>query len=757
MKLEHKLHKLALLIFIGVLPYTAAAQQKKPYKNIKQALFSAYQLSGKRGPSSVNWIDNGNRFSYTTHNAESGREEIRAYNPKTKKDNLIFDAQGLTFPDSDTAFTYRSFQWAHDSKHLVFTTHFRKIYRRSGISDYYVYSLKDSTLKIAAKNARTAELSPDGSMMGYERNGNMYVYDFNTKKETQLTNDATKLIFNGHFDWVYEEEFGQAQAWNWSPGSKYIAYWQVDQSKEPIAQMTNYQGLHPKYVKIRYPQVGDPNPTVKIGVVNVKTGKKVWLNPGLTGDYYIPRIYWTSEPNTLAMITLNRAQNHMKLFFFNVVTGARRLVMQEKSKTWIDVYDFYAGVNDMIYFPKKIHQFFWISDRDGWQHIYRYSYSGKLLNQVTHGKWSVTKVEGIDPRHKKIFFASTKNTPLQRQLYSIDFNGKHMRQISKAEGRHHFNMSPNTKYYIDTYSNVHLPRQVEVWTTDHHGRMITRLVNNDQVKEFVNTHEYSPRQLFHFTTDDGQRLDGYMIKPPNFNPNKKYPVIMAVYGGPGSQAVYDQWESNAWHQYMAQQGYIIVDVNNRGNANYGSKFEKIVYKQLGKWESHDFAQTAKYLRSLPYVDGKHLAIMGTSYGGYSTVYTMLTHPNAFQVGIADSPPTDWRLYDSIYTERYMGLLKNNKQGYLKSDALKYASNLKGHLLLVHSCMDDNVHVRNTMQLLTALTNAGKNADLRIFPPGAHGAVYNQASYLLLMQVYTHYLNRYLKGECHLPNINASTD
>ena len=754
MKPEHKLQKLALIVTLMVLPCAVMAQQKAPYKSLKEALFNSYHLSGQSGPSSVNWIDGGNRFSYTSHD-QSGREEIRSFNPKTKKDELIFNAKGLTFPGTDTAFNYRSFQWAHDSRHLVFKTHFRKIYRRSGISDYYVYSLKDSSLKIAAKNARTAELSPDGSMMGYERNGNMFVYDFNTRQETQLTNDATKHVFNGHYDWVYEEEFGQAQAWNWSPDNKYIAYWQVDESKEPVAQLTNYEGLHPKYVKIRYPQVGDPNPTVKIGVVNVKTGKKVWLDPGLTGDYYIPRIYWTSEPNTLAMITLNRAQNHMKLFFFNVVTGARRLVMQEKSKTWIDVYDFYAGVNDMISFPKNIHQFFWISDRDGWQHIYRYDYSGKLLNQVTKGDWSVTKVEGIDARHKKIYFASTKATPLQRQLYSISFNGKHMRQISKAEGRHQFNMSPNTKYYIDTYSNIHQPRQVEVWNTNGHGHMITRLVNNDQVKEYLKTHEYSPRELFHFTTTDGQKLDGYMIKPPNFDPHKKYPVILAIYGGPGSQSVYDQWETNGWHQYMAQQGYIIVDVNNRGNANYGSKFEKIVYEQLGKWETHDFAETAKYLSTLPYIDGQHMAIMGTSYGGYSTVYTMLTHPGAFQVGIADSPPTDWRLYDSIYTERYMGLLSDNKAGYLKSDALKYAGNLKGRLLLVHSAMDDNVHVRNTMQLLTALTNAGKDADLRLYPPGAHGAVYNRSSYLLLMNVYTQYLNKYLKGACNQPNINAS--
>ncbi len=727
------------------------AQEKSTYKNVQEAISAYGELAGHSGPRSLNWIDGGNRYSYTTTNDSTKREEIRSFDPSTGKDELIFDAGGMTFPDTAAPFTYRSFQWAHDSKHILFESNFRKIYRRSGISDYYVYSLADKSLKVAAKNARTAELSPDGSMVGYERGGNLFVYDFATKSEAQLTNDATKEIFNGHYDWVYEEEFGQPQAWNWSPDSKYIAYWHFDESPVPIIQISNYEGLHNKWEKIPIPQVGDPNPIVKIGVLDVKTHKNVWLDTGETGDYYIPRIYWTSEPNTLAMIVLNRAQDDMKLFFFNVSTGARRLVMEERNDTWVAIFNFYTDVNDMIYFPQKIHEFFWVSDRSGYYQIYRYNYDGKLMNRVTNGNWDVIKIMGINPEKKTIYYTSAEASPLEVQLYSIRFDGTHEERMSKVPGFHEFDMPPNCRYYVDTYSNTSEPRQVELWNTD--GKTKTKLEDNASVTKFIATHEYSPKELFSFMTSDSVKLDCSMIKPFNFDPAKKYPVVLTIYGGPESQSVYNSFDASGWDQWLAQQGYIVVDVNNRGNADYGSAFMKIVYKKLGYWESHDFVETARYLVTLPYVNPNEMAIMGTSYGGYSTVYTMLTHPGVFKVGIANSPVTDWRLYDDIYTERYMGLLSDNEAGYIKSDCMTYADSLRGKLLLVHSEMDDNVHPINTMQLLTALTNAGKDVDLRIFPPGAHGAVYNSVSRTLLFRIYTEYLNLYLKGDCSDLNLN----
>ncbi|HKI78595.1 MAG TPA: prolyl oligopeptidase family serine peptidase, partial [Ignavibacteriaceae bacterium] len=416
-----------------------------------------------------------------------------------------------------------------------------------------------------------------------------------------------------------------------------------------------------------------------------------------------------------------------------------------------DVYDFYSGVSDMLTFPENSKEFFWISDRDGHQHIYRYDYNGKLIQQVTKGNWSVTKVDGIDMDNKVIYFESTEVSPLERQLYLINFDGSGEKKITMAEGAHRINMSPNCKYFIDTYSNVSLPTQVEVSSTS--DGMLKKLVDNNSVTEYLKTHAYSPTELQSFTTSDGVKIDFSIIKPYDFDASKKYPVIFAIYGGPGSQGVYNRFGTSAFDQFLSQKGYIIIDVNNRGTANYSSHFMKQVYKHLGKWESNDFVETAKYLSTLPYVDKVNMAIMGTSYGGYSTTYTMLNHPGVFKVGIANSPVTDWRLYDNIYTERYMGLLNENEDGYIQSASTTNAKNLEGHLLLIHSDLDDNVHIANTMQLLTALTNAGKDFDLRIFPPGAHGAAYNMQSYFLLTQIYYNYLDRWLKGGQNQISIN----
>lgn len=740
---------IAALALSFICPASLRAQTKAEYANLPSAIMSARSLYGDRGPQSVNWTNGGNKYSYTTD------DKIYSMDPATLKDQLIFEDKGLNFPGTDNAFNYESFQWSHDSQHLVFKTNFRKIYRRSGISDYYVYDLATKQLKTAAKNARTAELSPDGSKVGIERDGNMFVYNFAASKERQLTFDKTSEegTFNGHYDWVYEEEFGQAQAWNWSPDSKFIAYWQFDESKVPIFQMTNYEGHHPDYVQIPIPQVGDANPSVRIGVIDVATGKKIWLKPDETGDFYIPRIYWTSTPNVLAMMTLNRAQNDMKLYFFNVKTGEHHVVMEEKNNTWVAIFNFYTDVNDMIYFPEKEKEFFWVSDRSGYYHIYRYSYSGKLINQVTKGDWDMIKVTGIDPATKTIYYLSAQDGGLYQELYSIKFDGSGETKLSSVKGYHDIDMSPNTHYYLDKYSNADTPLHVAL--CDSHAKVLKMLVDNQKVSEFIQQHAYSKPEYFNFKTADGTSLDGYIIKPFNFDPNKKYPLVMTVYGGPESHDVFDSFSDDTWQQWLAQNGYVVADVNNRGTANYGSAFMKIVYKQLGKWESNDFVETAQYLAKRPYVDGSKMAIMGTSYGGYSTTYTMLTHPGVFKVGIANSPVTDWRLYDDIYTERYMAPLKDNEEGYKNSSDMTHAANLDGHLLLIHSMSDDNVHPANTMQLLTALTNAGKDVDLRIYPPGAHGAAYNWQSYILIQSVSFQYLERYLKGNNDLPNLNAT--
>src|SRR5882757_2268466 len=585
------------------------AQDKKQYGSIAEALQSAPILRGRSGPASLNWIQEGNQYSFISNN------EIHVMDPKTVQEKTVYSNSGMHFPGSGKDFDYESFQWSHDSRHLLFKTNFRHLYRRSGISDYYIYDVQSRQLQQAARDARSAELSPNGQMVGIERGGNMYVYDFSKGKEQQLTADSTTEngVFNGHFDWVYEEEFGQAQAWNWSRDSRYIAFWQFDERPVPIFHMTNYEGFHPDQITIPIPQPGDSNASVRIGVVDVQSGKKIFLEPEETGDFYIPRIYWTSNPDELALMTLNRAQNHMKLYFFNVRTGERRVVLEEKNNTWVAIFNFYTNVNDMIYFPEKTKDFFWVSDRSGYYHIYHYGYDGKLINQVTNGNWDMIKVTGIDPDTKSIYYLSAEASPLEQQLYTIRYDGTGKKKLTEVAGYHDIDMSTNTGYYIDAYSNISTPMKVGLYNAK--GKLIKLLEENLPTSTFVGAHKYAPVELFRFKTSDGVQLDGSMIKPFNFDPAKKYPVVLAIYGGPESHGVFNRWGANGMHQWLAQNGYIVVDVNNRGIANYGSAFVKVVYGQLGKWESHDFVETAHYLATLPYVDSANMAIMGGSYGG----------------------------------------------------------------------------------------------------------------------------------------------
>jgi dipeptidyl-peptidase 4 len=466
----------------GLHAQSLSTQGKQTYSDIADALQSAPKLRGKPGPQSVNWIQGGEKYSFIAGH------EIHSMDPKTGKEDLVFDGKDLHFPGSDTPFKYESFQWSHDSKHLVFKTNFRRIYRRSGISDYYIYDVDGKTLRQAAKNALSAELSPDGSMVGIERGGNMYTYNFSTGTEQQLTGDSTSDngIFNGRYDWVYEEEFGQGQAWNWSRDSHYLAFWQFDESKVPVFQMTNFEGQHSEQVHIPIPLPGDPNPSVKIGVIDVQSGKKIWLNPDETGDFYIPRIYWTSNPDELALMTLNRAQNHMKLYFFNVKTGEHHVVLEEQNSTWVAIFNFYTNVNDMVYFPEQSKDFFWVSDRSGYYHIYHYGYDGKPINAVTKGNWDVIKVTGINPAKQTIYYLSAEASPLEQQLYSIRYDGSDKKKLTTVPGYHSINMSTNTEYYIDEYSNITTPLHAGVY--DSKGKLLKMLEDNQPVNDFIASH-----------------------------------------------------------------------------------------------------------------------------------------------------------------------------------------------------------------------------------------------------------------------------
>lgn len=735
---------LILLLFFIHSNSVTAQSDRQSYQSLQHALFSSSQLTGEQGPQNVVWIENGERYSYMESDPLTGEIKIRAYDPETQENDLIFDTSRHNFPGTNTPFRFRSFQWSADYNTLVFQANFSPIYRYSGNSDYYYYSLDEGRLDLIAESAFTTQLSPDGKKVAYHRDGELYLFDLQTRSETQLTHDSQQHFYNGRFGWVYEEEFGKVQAWNWSHDSRYIAYWQTDERHVERFVSTDYAGSYPQYTDIPYPKVGSENPIVKVGIIDTQTGDKQWADIEI-GDGLIPRIYWTANPGQLAIVWMNREQNHLKLYFHDVSSGRANLIMEETDDNgWIDVFDFFAGIDDYLFFPENRTEFFWISDRDGYKHLYRYDYDGNLMNRVTEGDWRVTNVFAVNTVQERIFYESTEENPLERDLYSIGFDGSGKIHYTPDSGFHSFSMGSDGAFFISTWSNTETPMQVDLRTTKGGGRLLEKLVDNKAVKSYIEDYAYSPRELFSFTTPAGVELDGYLIKPPDFDENQSYPLLLMIYGGPGSQGVYNSFETNAWAQYMAQQGYVIANVNNRGSGGYSRDFEKTVYRRLGILEAEDFAHTAEYLASHSWIDGNRMAIRGHSYGGYMAALTMVLYPHTFKAGLVGAPVTDWRLYDTIYTERYMGLLTDNEENYRNGSVMAHASNLQGNLLVAHSSMDENVHIQNTMQMITAFTNTGKDVDLRIYPQGAHGVAYNQQSYLLLYQVYTNYLNRHLK-------------
>ncbi len=711
---------------------TGNAQTK--YSSLTDALSNGANLSGASGPASVNWVDGGKKYSF-----KAAGGVIKLYDPATDKEEIIFDPANEKFPGSGKKFTYATFQWSKDFQFIVFRTNIKPVWRNSGYADYYMYSRSSKTMKLIAATAYTAEISPDGKKVGYESNGNLFVTELATGKTKQLTNDAKDFFYNGRFGWAYEEEFGLVQAWEWSADGEHIAFWQSDEREVPVYRYTDYVGFKENFKSVPYPKVGDKNPTVKIGVVNINSGKLNWMKVDAS-DSYIPRIYWTAEKNKLAIVHLNRKQNHMQLFFADILTGNTEKIFEEKSDTWLEVFSFGAGILHFFYFTNDRKEFMWVSERDGWQHIYRYNYDGKLINQVTKGNWEVAKVHYIDYRKNKIFYTSTEASPLEQQLYSINIDGSNKTRLTQVAGKHSINFGG--EYFIDSYSNTNLPKQVDL--RDATGKMIKKIQSNDKVTEFIKSHAYSPKELMQFTTTDGQKIDIGVIKPFNFDPAKKYPLYLDVYGGPAHQDVFNQFETNSFHQYLAQLGYVVIQINNRGSSSYGVAFKNIVYGKLGQYECYDFAEAAKYMSSFPWIDKNRIGIKGHSYGGFTAAYSIMNYPEIYKTAIIAAPVSDWRNYDAIYTERFMGVLPENEANYNKCAVLTYADKLKAKVLITHSTSDDNVHVRNSMQLIKKLIDVGKDADQRIYQSGGHGIAYDFNSAVLLSQQYVDFLEKNLK-------------
>lgn len=563
-------------------------------------------------------------------------------------------------------------------------------------------------LTATAAAEHDAKLSPDGRFVSFRREHDLYSLEIATEKTSRLTHGGSETLLNGELDWVYPEELEIPTAYWWSPDSKRIAYLQLDISHEPVFPQVDVLALRARFEPERYPKAGDPNADARVGIVPATGGETRWMDLGETRDSLLARVAWLPDSRAVAIERLNRVQNRLDLLIADASSGAARVALHEEDPYWINV-------NDDLRFLRDGKRFLWGSERDGFHHLYLYSIEGERLKPLTEGAWEVDSVAGVDESAGNVYFTSTEQSPLERQLYAAQLDGKHRRRLTAEPGTHEISMAPNGKHYLDTASSLTSPPRRTIHRSDGKQVAVFREGDGAQLEEY----EILPSEIHRFKTADGAILYGRLIKPAGFKRGGKYPVIVMVYGGPRAQEVHDAWAPLGWDQVLAHRGFVIWQVDNRGSWGRGHAWESVIFRNMGARELADQKEGIRYLDSLGFVDLSRMGLYGWSYGGYMTLFTLTREPGLFRAGIAGAPVTHWRNYDTIYTERYMGLPAENADAYERASALTKAADLNAKLLLVHNLEDDNVHFQNTVQVMDALEHAGKPFELMLYPQKEH--------------------------------------
>lgn len=619
--------------------------------------------------------------------------------------------------------TISRYQFSEDEKKVLLETEVEPIYRRSYLANYFVYDIEKEDLQkltdFSKGKQRLADFSPKGDKIAFIRGNDIFIKDLASNTETQVTHDGKENhIINGYPDWVYEEEFGYNKAFHWSPDGTRIGYCRFDESNVKQFQMAMYGELYPEQYTFKYPKAGEENAKVTVHIYDVATAKTKNCNLPANKEYYIPRIAWTRKGHELCIMKMNRHQNHLEFLLADLSKDhpfdiELKRIFEEKSETYIEI-------NDNLTFLSNGKEFLWNSARTGFNHLYLFDMSGKEVRAITSGKWEVTEFLGLDEEEGRVYYIAAEESPLEKAVFTVDLRGKKKRSLSAMPGNNKAQFSSSFAYFINTWSDANTPPVISLH--DNKGKQIRALEDNRRLREAMSEYRISPKVFFTFKTERGDELNAWMIQPTGFNPNEKYPVLLNVYGGPGSNMVSNSWGGHnyLWHQMMAQQGYLVISVDPRGTMYRGNEFGHSTYLQLGKLETEDMISTAKYLATLPYVDSERIGIQGWSYGGYLSSLCMTKGAEYFKAGIAIAPVTNWRFYDTIYTERFMRTPQENEDGYDDNSPINHVDKLKGKYLLIHGAADDNVHYQNTMEMIDALVAADKQFDLFIYPNRNHG-------------------------------------
>jgi dipeptidyl-peptidase 4 len=717
----------------------AAATASSGKELTLQRLFSPPFLFGHLTPG-IEWAPNGKEFSYLerqgtgkeavtelwTMNAATGERKVLVNAAKLKEvmqpeKAKVTQATGLGRVQAE------NYMWAPDGKSLLFI----------GSNSLVLLDLETMTPKPIVSSEQEIEdpkFSPDSKWISFSRSANLFAVNIASGETKTLTTGGSEEVLKGKLDWVYPEELDARTAYWWSPDSSKIAYYEMDErpvTRYPIMDMSSPTGAM-EYT--RYPQAGEANPIVRVGVVSVNGGATKWMDTGANTDVYLARVNWLPDSGSVAIQRLNRAQKQLDLLFCDAGTGAAKTILTETDNYWINI-------SDDLYFFSDDKRFLWSSERTGYRHFYLYENSGKEIEQLTSGDWAISDLGGfgpgsanhpaVDEARGYVYFLSNKDDVRQTQLYRVSLADKSITRITRETGTHSVKIAPDNLTFIDSFSNAATPTRQDLYRMD--GTRVA-VVNEDKIPELAE-YRLSPVEFVEVTADDGTKLYGSIIKPPDFDPAKKYPVLINVYGGPHVQIVRNAWGGAGylWHEILAEKGYIIFSLDNRGSWGRGHAFETPIYHHMGKIELQDQLAGVKYLKSLGYVDPARVGITGGSYGGYMTLEALFNASDVFKAGVADAPVTDWKLYDTIYTERYMGRPQDNPEGYKDSSPVNQAGNIKGKLMLIHGTGDDNVHFANSVELLNAMIGDVHYPDqLMVFPGRGHG-ISDPAARLLLIQ------------------------
>lgn len=620
-----------------------------------------------------------------------------------KKDGKLIDISNYVFSPDETK--------------LLFSSQEERIYRRSSLASNDVYDLKTGILTELSGGGKQmfATFSPLGNKVSFVRDNNIFIKDLDNGAEIQVTNDGKKNhIKNGWADWVYEEEFSKANYVEWNADGSKLAYVRFDESKVKEYSFETYNNnLYPDKVTFKYPKAGEDNSVLSVHVYDLKSATTVTLDVGKETDIYIPRIQWTMDKNKLSLQRMNRLQNKLELMCADVTTGATKTILTEESKTYIDITD------DLTFLPHN-KGFIWSSEKDNYNHLYYYDNNGKIINQITTGHWDVMSFKGYDEKLNTLYYTSTEQGQANRDIYSIKLDGTAKKRLSPLQGTSDAEFCTGLKYYVSTYSNANTPATHELHSSN--GKLIKVLEDNATLKNKMKEYTLSTKEFFTFKNTDGVELNGWFMKPHHFDSTKKYPVYMFAYNGPGANECNNAWETFDfwWHQLLNQEGYMVVCVDGRGTLGRGRVFKHSTYLQLGKLETQDQIDVAKYLGTLSYVDKTRIGFQGWSYGGYMASLLISKGANYFKTAIAVAPVTNWKFYDNIYTERFLRKPQDNKNGYEENSPVNFVKNIKGKFLLIHGSGDDNVHYQNSMELANAMVKHNIPFEFMTYPNKNHG-------------------------------------